>query len=361
MVRILEKNLKKGYMKIIPENTDDLWLLYNIIRKGDIIIAKTTRDVKTESGSRRIPMTLTIKVTYLEFQPFTHRLRIRGIVVNGPERFGVKGHYHTVNLEPGNAVTIVKEEWPEYIVKKIEDSSLKRKTILLVAIDYDEYAIGILGNQGLNVLFEKSASLPGKEDPRRNILINKYVDEISNSIVEYVKRFNTDAVIIASPGFIKYDVKKLLEQKITNIRIYLDTISVGGTSGLYELSRRDKIKEVMRELEVIKAQKIIDEFMKRLVVSPDTIAYGIEEVGLAVKNNAAEKIVIAESLIRSGDEKLMEKVDKLLSEADKKKAEIVIAPYQSDAEKQVIGLGGIIALLRFPIPGLKEFARKKTT
>ncbi len=359
MVRILEKNLKKGYIKLIPEDTDDLWLLYNIIRKGDVVIAKTTRDVKTDSGSRRIPMTLSIKVTYLEFQPFTNRLRIRGIVVEGPEQFGVKGHYHTINLEPGNPIVVIKNQWPMFLIKKLEKASLRRGNILLVALDYDEYAVGILGNQGLNILFEKSSRLSGKDSPNQDLMMDRYIDEIVNTVLEYIDRYKVNAVIIAGPGFTKYDIKKRLEEKTSgNIKIYIDTTSVGGSSGLHELSRRDKIKEVMRELEVIRAQKIIEEFMKRLVQSPELVAYGLDEVEIAVKNNAVDKIVVAESIIRSGDENLMEKIDRILTEADKKRAEIVIAPYHSETEEQVLGLGGIIALLRFPIPGLRDIARK---
>ena len=140
IVKIIEANLKKGFLKLIPETTDDLWILYNVIEEGDIVVAKTTREVKGDEGSsgRRIPMTLAIKVRHVEFQQFTERLRVRGIVVEGPERYGVKGHYHTLNIDTGTLLTIFKEEWPSYLVKKIRDACRKRSGVLLVALDYDE-------------------------------------------------------------------------------------------------------------------------------------------------------------------------------------------------------------------------------
>lgn len=363
MVRILEKNLKKGYIKLIPENTDDLWLLYNIIRKGDVVIAKTTRDVKVEGKSRRIPMVLAIKVTHLEFQPFTTRLRIRGIVVDGPEQFGVKGHYHTINLEAGKTLTIVKEEWPTYMISKLEKALSTRGNTLLIAIDYDEYAIGLLGNQGLMVLVEGSSRIPGKKLLEES-MIEKYKRDVAEIALSYVNKYTIHAIIIGSPGHLKYDIKDIIEQKVSkDIIIHVDNISVGGLSGLYELSRRDKVVRIMNEVEAIKAFEVINEFMRRLAKEHDKIAYGLDEVEIAIKNNAVEKIVVAESLIRSGIEEILKKIDEMLNEADKKKAEIIIAPCNSEAEKRILGLGGIIALLRYPLPIFRrrEYSRENAS
>ena len=46
-------------------------------------------------------MILTVRVEAVEFQAFTTRLRIRGIVIEGPEKYGVVGKNHTHSIEPG--------------------------------------------------------------------------------------------------------------------------------------------------------------------------------------------------------------------------------------------------------------------
>ena len=38
----LEKN-KQGYLKLIPEDADDIWQLYNLIDAGDLVQASTFR------------------------------------------------------------------------------------------------------------------------------------------------------------------------------------------------------------------------------------------------------------------------------------------------------------------------------
>ncbi|RLF40325.1 MAG: mRNA surveillance protein Pelota, partial [Thermoplasmata archaeon] len=72
-MRVVFKDLKKGIVKLIPENMDDLWHLYNIIDKGDLVRALTFRTaeqkgdkIRTKKGEKK-PMVLTIRVENVEF------------------------------------------------------------------------------------------------------------------------------------------------------------------------------------------------------------------------------------------------------------------------------------------------------
>ncbi|RLI35051.1 mRNA surveillance protein Pelota, partial [Candidatus Bathyarchaeota archaeon] len=52
-MKILASDLKHGEVKLVVENLDDLWHLYNIIGEGDLVYAKTSREVKAGGeGSR---------------------------------------------------------------------------------------------------------------------------------------------------------------------------------------------------------------------------------------------------------------------------------------------------------------------
>ncbi len=362
-MRILEKDLRKGAIKVLVESPDDLWLLYNVIEKGDLVTASTTRDIKFEKGrGERIPMTLTIRVETLEFQSFTGRLRIKGIVVEGPEKFGVKGHYHTLNIDIGNVLTIVKKEWPRYIVKKLEKLAHKRANVLLVAIDYDEAAIAIMSHQGLKVLYEASSRLPGKDSGDYEARLKTYIKEIASIVIGSVNRYNIEAVIIAGPGYLKKYVGEIINEKLGGkIKIYYDNVSMGGWPGVNELSKRDIVKEVLRDLEVVKAQKVYERFMEYLAKNDSVIAYGLDEIEEAARNNAVEKLVIAESFFRINDEELRQRIERVLEEIDKRRGEIIFAPLESSVEKQVMGLGGMIAILRYPLKYLREKPSGKTS
>ncbi len=354
-MKILEKDLRKGYIKLLPEDQDDLWILYNIIKPGDLVTGLTSRDIKHEEGgsSRRIPMILTIRVKTLEFQPFTERLRIRGIVVEGPERFGVKGHHHTINVEPGTVIVLQKEYWAKNYLDMITKASSKKYKILLIALDYDEAAIALLSEQGLKILEEISSNVTGKRDPRSfEKKLREYFDELAKKIIYYVEKNDPSIVVIASPGDLQRRLYSLISSylKTKKINIIVDSVSMGGISGIRELLRRDSVREAVKEVSVIKARGVLEEFYRRLVKEPERIAYGLDHVEFAVKMNAVEKLVVLDKFLRTFDENIRKRIDKVLDEAYKRGAEIIIVPYNTDTGIEIDGLGGIIALLRYSLP-----------
>ncbi len=51
-MKLLYSNLKKGEIKVISQNLDDLWYLSNIIEPNDFVSGKTFRKIKTGSGEQ---------------------------------------------------------------------------------------------------------------------------------------------------------------------------------------------------------------------------------------------------------------------------------------------------------------------
>ena len=110
---IVEEQLKgrKGEIKLIPENLDDLWHLKFIIEPGDIVFSLTKRvresSDKLRSDKEKVTVRLGIEVEKVEFYKFANRLRITGKIVAGVEDSG----YHTINIPVGKELSIIKEKW----------------------------------------------------------------------------------------------------------------------------------------------------------------------------------------------------------------------------------------------------------
>ncbi|OYT40691.1 MAG: mRNA surveillance protein pelota [Desulfurococcales archaeon ex4484_58] len=358
-MKIIEKDLKRGYVKLLPETEEDLWILYNIITPGDLINAKTTRDVKfRESGSsRRVPMSLTIRVERLEFQPFTDRLRIRGVVVEGPEEFGVKGKHHTVNITPGKPLTICKDQWPSFILSELEKAGLRRERLIIVVLDYDEACIALLSEQGIKILGEYNSGLPGKNEPEKfTSLLNDYLTKISNETVGFIEKHGVKIVVIASPGDLARKIADNVKSRSKGLDIIVDSVSIGGCNGVNEVLKRDSVKRALREISIIHARDCLEEFKKYLVKNPLLIAYGLDEVEYAVRSNAVEKLVIATDYLRTYDESMRKRVYNLLNEASRRRAEIIIVPRGNDVYIELMGFGGIIAILRYPLSRPTDFS-----
>ena len=349
-MRIINKDLRKGYVEVIPENEDDLWILYNVIEQGDVVKARTTREVKfgEKGSSRRIPMIVSIRVENLEFQPFTDRLRIRGVVVDAPEEFGIKGKHHTLNISPGTRLIISKNKWFDHQLKRIEESSKTQARVVVVVMDYDEACIALVSEQGVKVIDEIRSGMPGKYySVDASSYVKKYVEKIAKRIVDVVKRYGVKVVVVASPGDVSKLVADLVKDKVE--KVFRDSVSIGGCSGLNEVLRRDSVKKAVEELSIVRAQEILNEFKLLLIKKPDMVAYGLDDVEYAVKHNAVKKMVVSSDMIQSYDEEMRARITNLLEEAYKKRADIVIVPYNSDVGREVSSMGGIIAVLRFQL------------
>lgn len=351
-MRVIEKDLKHGIIKIVPENPDDLWILYNIVKPGDIVTARSTREVKGDesSSSRRIPMIISIRVKALEFQPFTTRLRIRGIVVDAPDKYGVKGKHHTINVEPGTILVVEKKNWRSYELRKLEEASLRRGMVILVAIDYDEASIGVLSSQGLRIIASIRSGFSSKRYGDPGAVLEKYYENVAAVIEKLYSENKISAIIVGGPGFAKDSLYALLTQRLREAHVIIDTASMGGRHGLWELARRDSVLKALKQYEIIEANRILGEFKRLLITNPDRVAYGLDDVEYSVKMNAVRTILVAESMLHSSDEDLRRRLDEILAEADRRAAAIHIAPFKSDVEYELLGFGGIVALLRYSLP-----------
>ncbi|OYT46117.1 hypothetical protein B6U84_00930 [Candidatus Bathyarchaeota archaeon ex4484_40] len=85
-MKILRRDLKHGKITVLPQVLDDLWVLYNVISKDDLVYAKTRREVRfgerydrPEKG-KRISVLLGLKVEKVLWDRVLNRLRVHGIV-----------------------------------------------------------------------------------------------------------------------------------------------------------------------------------------------------------------------------------------------------------------------------------------
>ncbi|MEM4818772.1 MAG: mRNA surveillance protein pelota [Desulfurococcaceae archaeon] len=350
-MKVLEKNPRENSITIQLETTDDLWVLFNIVKEGDIVYARTTREVKVGEGSegRRIPMVLGIKVKGVEFQQFTDKIRIKGVVVEGPEEYGVKGKHHTLTLGTGDTVKIVKEQWSDFELHYINKFTFKRLRVMIVSVDPEEACIGILTEQGVKYVWEYTYNLPSKAyTADHESLLREYIREVVNAITSIASREEVNALIIAGPGEMKNVVKRIVLEKL-NAAMYSDATASGGCQGVREVLGRDVVKNVLRDLAIVKAKTLLEEFKELLVKEPSLVAYGVQDVYEATLFGAVSKLVVVDELLKTSDEEERRKIYDALDNAVKRNADIIIVSAKSDVGVEVSGFGGVISILRFKL------------
>ncbi|MGC8751950.1 MAG: mRNA surveillance protein pelota [Fervidicoccaceae archaeon] len=343
---------KKKIIRAKIESSDDLWILYTLLKEGDQVTARTLRDVKQGEGEKgkRVPMILTIELKHMEFQPFTNKLRMRGIVIEGPDTFGLLGSHHTISVGVGDEILIYREEgWSSKDIRRLEESAMKLGSVIIVALDYDEVAIGVYRRQGLKKGQERDLRLPGKGDERREIELNEAIkDIVKNVVVLLEKEGDVVGVIVAGPGFLKEKLATELSSILKGVPVVLENASMGGYAGLREVVSRGKPAEVLRSQELAEINAILERMLKLLSENPGLVAIGIEECEKASIVGSIETSLVLDELLSIQDNNRT-KVESILEKINSYGGKIHIVPSSSPAGERLSSLGGIICLLRFPL------------
>jgi len=349
-MKIAFKDLKHNEIKIIPQNLDDIWHLYNIIEEGDLVRAVTFRTdeqkddkIRSKKASKK-RMKLGIRVREIKFHEFSDRLRIHGTIEEGPQDLG---SFHTINIdaEKMDKISIVKEEWKHHQLKRLDEAVKfsKQPLVLFVSIDDETATIAILRQSGVQKIADVDSKRSGKmyeEETKNNE--KEYYGEIL-SIVKNNMEKNT-ALVVVGPGFTKEHFVKHGKEKATD---YFSNCHVSGTghadmNGVHEAIKTGVVKQITKEnrvvLETDYVEKLFSEIKKNGLAT-----YGEKEAYNALKNGAVENLLICDELVRT------KKGEELLKVAKETNSNFTIINTMHDAGKKLEGIGGIGALLRFKI------------
>jgi protein pelota len=354
-MKLLWRSLREGRIKVVPESLDDLWYLKGVIREGDIVAGKTARRVRDEERLRadkgeRLQMRLSLRVEGVEFHPSITRLRITGRIIEGPEDLVSLGSYHTLDIKPGDAVTITKEEWRRWELMRIKEAEKASKAplVLIVALEEAEAEFALVRRYGVEYLLRVTASISGKgagAEEHASALRNFYAN-VAARLKEIRKREGVKAVILCGPGFAKEGLLSYLREKdpATAELCTLEGAGAGGRAGVQEAIKRGAVDRVAKESRVSLETRLVEQVFVEIGKSTGLAAYGHAEVESALELGAVEKLLISEELLRRD-----ERVEELMEKARRTRGEVVVVSKEHEAGERLLALGGIAALLRFRV------------
>lgn len=357
-MKILEKNLHKGFVKVVPETIDDLWHLYNIIYKNDEVYARTTREMKPDEKyarpgrGERVSVFLGVKVEAVSWDRLLGRLRIHGTICQAPENVP-EGAHHTIKIALNTAATIVKKEWAKHHLERLEKASrASEKPLIIISIDDESYAITTTAQYGIDEKMEERVKLPGKlEAEKRTAAINEYFMNALNNL-RRVWASTHSPIVIIGVGFIKNDFAKFVENEAGDVaESVLDVKGVnnGGVAGINEALRSGVLLKAVKRLRIAEETEVMEEILKRLGKGELTITYGLEQVEKAAKSGAVEKLVLADSMLRDSSDELRLRLEQTMKEVEHKGGGTMVISTEHEAGTKLVALGGVAAILRFPV------------
>jgi protein pelota len=333
--------LQRGYgeIRLFPESLDDIWHLEHLVAPGDLIFATTLRAVENVSDKLRPdkpekrPVRLGIRVERTEFHRFANRLRITGIIEHGEEI----GSYHTLNIEPGYEISVIKRWHPvdlERIDRAVKASVYEAVHILTIEEGEAElFRMRQYGPEGVLTVTSGSGKESGTET--RSAFFERVASHCAGI---------TGPLVIAGPGFIKDDFVTYLRSANPGLAAHslvVETRRVG-SGAVQDVVGLGILERIHEDIQLGNEVRLMSELLSRIAKGLPA-AYGRAEVQKAIDFGACERLLVSDTLLR--DEAVIHMMDR----AELLNAGIVIFSSAFEPGKQLEGLGGIAALLRYQI------------
>ena len=248
-MKLGKQDPKEGEIRLTPENTEDLWHIERLLQNGDRVLSKSFRRYKATEGDAGEKKLVTIKllVEKVEFSPFANRLRVTGKIVEGsPAEFVQLGSYHTIDVEQGFPLSIIKEKWLGHHMQRIKQAiaETKRPRLAMLVLDESKAVFATLRGYGVQYELELENNASKRDDR-----FDEKTQAFFGEIVKKLSSMQVGRIIVAGPGFGKENLMKFIKQKEPALakRIVIEHCTYAERSGINELMRRGVVGKVASE------------------------------------------------------------------------------------------------------------------
>ncbi|OBZ87657.1 Protein pelota [Choanephora cucurbitarum] len=375
-MKLISKSLEKdasGSVTLLPEELEDMWHVYNLISKDDMIRAVTIRRLQSESTtgsvtSQRIRLNLTITVESVDFDPNVGLLRINGRV-SSENQYVKMGSYHTIDLELNRNFTIFKTEWDTIALERVEDACDITKQADVAAIVCQEGLANICFlTQHMTIVRQRIESpIPRKRKgstANHDKGLERFYEQIYQGILRHINFDVAKAILIASPGFVKDQVyayvfdqavktgnKLVLENKNKFVLIHC---SSGHKHALTEVMQDPSVQAKLADTKAAREVQALDRFYEMMNQDPDRAFYGFDHVYKANERGAVGTLLVTDELFRSADIATRKKYVALVEQVRAQNGQVYVFSSMHPSGEQLNQLTGVAAILTYPIPDIDE-------
>lgn len=361
-MKLVDNNLalnQPGTVKIIPEEPDDLWVVYNLIAPGDIITADTTRKVHLESTKNtasRVKLTITVKVTCRVFHKDSSTLRVQGRNMEA-NQYVASGSFHTLTLERNKGFDLAKKVWDSAAVAALSETSEKSSgaDLAVVLLQEGQAEVYLVG-KGLTTLCSKIEA----SATRRRATTNVFFQDIFSAFVKHVDFSTVKSVVIASAGPTKDEFRRFLlsearRLKMKSVEDNKSRIVVAGCKcDLKEVLNDEGVMNMIKDSKVVLEIRAFKELWDLLDSNSGRACYGPKNVEAAQEMMAIETLLITDDLYRSADVKTRQKYMGLVRSVKEGGGKALVYSSMHVSAEQLAQLTGVAAILRFPLPHVDD-------
>lgn len=347
-MKITKQDKSIGLIRLTPENLEDLWHLERVLSSGDEVEGVSFRTFKASeaAAAEKKKINVRIGIEKIEFARHANRLRLTGKIISGsPVEFVQVGSYHTLDVEPDYPVSIFKN-WQAHHLERLKQAvaETKRPRLFIVAMDERKAVMASLRGYGVDYDWELEMGGSKRDEAKKHAQSG---NEFFGELISRLKLLPEGRIIVAGPGFSRDNFAKFVREREPKLaaRFILETCTYAERTGVTELLKRGVVSRVAAEERVAQEMALMEEFRTKIAKNSDKVCYGLKAVKEAVQITAAERVLVLDELLRQRKD-----IEEIASLADKNRIKVIIFSHESDGGRELAGLGGLAAFLRFPLP-----------
>lgn len=381
--KLKDKNVA---ITLVPEDSEDLWYLYNLLKKGDTVQLVTHRNVKKgnqaqitkgKSKMEKIVVRLKLLVEDIDYIASDQTMRINGKSLVQQEYIPLNS-FHTAEVELNKELTILKDNWDEYDMTLLNElCSIENKADIGAVVFQEGVAHICYVADSMTVLKAKvEKSIPRKNNEYGTRDLEKAMNSFFNMIISSMTRHfdfeKLKVVILASPGFLAKTLYDRLIQECLNLqnsgkesKVYSSILknkskfliahaSTGYLQGLEEVLDDPQTKKRLADTKFLEELEALQRFQRALNDDDGRAWYGLEEITKALNMDAVRYLMVSDALFRSDDIEERRHYIDLTEQAKTLGAKVYIFSSLHESGEQLNQLTGIAALLKYPIPDLDD-------
>lgn len=342
-MELLNKDYRKGFLKIRVDTNEDLFFLNRLLKEGDEVRAGTYRKIKKGSKETSVKkkVTVTIQTEKTEFKEEPFSLRVNGKITESSDEDIPLGSYHSLTLEEGETIIINKKI--SATDKKILEKAVQKtdnKKIILSVIDYGESYFGLLMRNKIKLLGSFERTLGVKElkesESNRETYLKEYLEKLEN----HMKNNKADLALIGGIGFVTDNLKNVLPNSLKD-KIRFAKVSTNTERGLHELVKRGEVEKITKNEEITKETKLVEEFFEKLNKGSKKLTYGLKNVKEKAESGAVTLLLITDKMLLKGE------VNEIIEQTEKNGGKVEIINSEHAMGEEFQNFGGIAAYLRY--------------
>ena len=380
-MRLVKQSIERdgsGFVTLLPEEPEDMWFAYNLIRPHDILRASAVRRVTTESAtgttsSTRVHMNLSINVTSLDFDIQAGELHVSGRIAE-ETKYTKVGQFHTLDLELNRNFTLQKAEgWDSVAKQTIKEACDPVKSADVWAIVMQEGLANIAVLTGHRTVHRHKieTNVPKKRGTGRQTdhdkALEKFFQTVLDTLLRHLDLSESKPILLASPGFTAQAFQKfiidfatrsgnkpLMAQKNNFVVVHSAS---GYMHSLEEVLKSPEVLARLKDTKFAQETRLMEDFKNMMRKDDGRAWYGPAEVERAVEKGAVGRgggfLLISDSLFRAQDVATRRRwvglVDKV---KEVHGGEVKVLSSTHESGKALENLGGIAAILTFPLDDL---------